>query len=400
MIERRATPRRPAWSGLIGPLLAAVLAAGCAANSNSEGNTATVAATTVVTPMATSISASGGAWVTVAMGQLDQPLNTFWQLFYRPAGSTTWSNQVEATAVATNGGIALAPTGGNGVMVGVVPSDLLTFTPIIVTDDGGRSWQDGLIDAGLAKTPDSLASDGAGRTLALTGDSTTAKVLSSAHGLSTWQTVTAEAQLAATPAGRRCGLTALTAVTYTATTPLVAGNCSNPGITGVFALRSGRWQAAGPPTAPGSPVQVLGLRTQATVTTGLFATTSAADSPDLTAAWSIDGGQHWTESPRLLLAGSQQITSFGPAGGSGVFALVADPDGTDRLYTITTPGRTWSQLPPPPAGTATLAITTPGQPQALAVNNTKLTVWTLTPNSRQWTTTQTVPVNIQFGSSS
>ena len=282
----------------------------------------------------------------------------------------------------------------------MVPSDLLTFTPIIATDDSGRSWQDGLIDAGLAKTPDSLASDGAGRTLALTGDNTTAKVLSSAHGLSNWQTVTAEAQLAATPAGRRCGLTALTAVTYAGTTPLVAGNCSNSGVSGVFVLRSGGWQAAGPPTAPASPVQVLGLRTQAAVVTGLFATTNAADAGDLTAAWSIDGGQHWTESPSLPLAGPQRIKSFGPADGSGVFVLVANPDDTDRLYTITAPGRTWRQLPPPPAGTATLAITTPGQPQALAVNNTKLTVWTLAPNTHQWTKTETIPVNIQFGSSS
>jgi hypothetical protein len=395
MIGRRATPRRGASSWLIAPLVAVVLASGCAANSP-----APVTATTVVTPQATSIRASGGTWVTVAMGQLDQPLNTFWQLFYRPTGSTRWSNQVEATAVATNGGIALAPAGGNTVMVGVVPTDLLTFTPIIASGDGGRSWQDGLIDAGLAKTPDSLASDGAGRTLALTGDNTSGKVLLSAHDLSIWQTVIAEAQLAATPAGRRCGLTALTAVTYAGTTPVVAGNCSNPGVSGVFALRSGSWQAAGPPTAPTSPVQVLGLRTNAGVTTGLFATTSAADAGHLTAAWTIDGGQHWTESPSLPLAGSQRITSFGPADGSGVFVLIANPDGINRVYTITAPGRTWSQLPPPPAGTATLAVTTPGQPQALAVHNTELTVWALAPGSHQWTKTQTIPVNIQYGSSS
>ena len=62
------------------------------------------------TPLATSVPAGGGTWATVAMGDLGQPLNTFWQLLFRPAG-TMWSDHVEATAVATNGGLVLASGG-------------------------------------------------------------------------------------------------------------------------------------------------------------------------------------------------------------------------------------------------------------------------------------------------
>ncbi len=92
------------------------------------------------------------------MGRLDEPLNTFWQLFYRPNGAVAWSNQVEATATATNGGLVLA-SAGPSLMVGVRPSVNLKFTPLISTSNGGRSWSDGLVTKGLAARPDALASD-------------------------------------------------------------------------------------------------------------------------------------------------------------------------------------------------------------------------------------------------
>ena len=99
------------------------------------------------------------------MGRLDEPLNTFWQLFYRPNGSVPWSNRVEATATATNGGLVLA-SAGPSLLVGVRPSVDLTFTPLISTTNGGRSWSDGLVAKELAARPDALATT-AGHALAL-----------------------------------------------------------------------------------------------------------------------------------------------------------------------------------------------------------------------------------------
>lgn len=113
------------------------------------------------TPLATSVQVGGSTWATVAMGDLNQPLNTFWQLMFRPEGSSTWSDRVEATAVATNGGLAMA-TSASSLIVGVRPSDDLTFSPLISTTDSGRSWSNGLLDQGLAARPRSLAEGPAG----------------------------------------------------------------------------------------------------------------------------------------------------------------------------------------------------------------------------------------------
>ena len=104
--------RRWARRWFTAAVLAVMAAGGCSAGGNATDSAATAAAATLPTPLATSLGGPAGTWASVAMGQLDEPLNTFWQLLYRPAGGTRWSNQVEATVVATNGGIVLAPLGG------------------------------------------------------------------------------------------------------------------------------------------------------------------------------------------------------------------------------------------------------------------------------------------------
>src|SRR6202044_1134660 len=99
------------------------------------------AAPALATPMITSVPTLAGTWATLPMGRLDEVLNTFWQLFWRPASATAWSNQVEATATATNGGLVLATNSGTELAVGIRPSSYLTFTPIVYTTDEGKTWQ-------------------------------------------------------------------------------------------------------------------------------------------------------------------------------------------------------------------------------------------------------------------
>jgi len=96
---------------------------------------------------------------------------------------------------------------------------------------------------------------------------------------------------------------------------------------------------------------------------------------------------------------NQRITSFGPADGAGLFVLFSDPTPSEQLDLITGPSSSWSRLPQPPGQTATVAITAGSPPQALAVNDTILTVWTLTSSPGGWSKSQTIPVTIQFGSS-
>ncbi len=198
------------------------------------------------TPLATSVRAGGGTWATVAMGDLTQPLNTFWQLMFRPDGSSTWSDRVEATAVATNGGLVMA-TGANSLMVGVRPSNDLTFSPLISTTNGGRSWSNGLLDQGLAARPRSLAEGPGGNVLAVVEGDGGAEVVRSTDNLSTWRPLTTVHALASSAAGRACNPGAITSVGYLSSTAVVGASCQHPGKAGISC--PGRWPA--PPFPPG-----------------------------------------------------------------------------------------------------------------------------------------------------
>ena len=155
------------------------------------------------TPLATSVQAGGGTWATVAMGDLGQPLDTFWQLLFRPSGASSWSDRVEATAVATNGGLVLA-SGSDSLVVGVRPSNDLTFSPLISTSNGGRSWSNGLLNQGLVSRPQALAS-ARRRALAIVQGGEGAQVLRDTKDSSAWQPVTTVRALASTPSSRACG---------------------------------------------------------------------------------------------------------------------------------------------------------------------------------------------------
>ena len=233
--RRRGVARAVA---LVSSAFATILLAACGSSVRSPDRSA---APSIPTPLATSIQTSAGTWATVAMGRLDEPLNTFWQLLFRPSGSASWSNQVKATAVATNGGLVLASPGGRGLLVGVRPTNLLTFSPLIYTSDAGRSWSTGLLADGLAERPDALAADSASRMLALVNARAEAQVLASTGGPSRWRTSVTTRTLASTAAGRLCGLSRITAVGYMTETPLAGASCSRPGVLGIFAIPVGTW---------------------------------------------------------------------------------------------------------------------------------------------------------------
>ena len=138
--------------------------------------------------------------------------DNFWQLFVRPAGSTAW-RLVTPPGVADNGGLVVAGTGGQSLITAFRPSQYLTFTPLTVTRDGGRAWSPaGPLSGGLANVPDALAAEpGTGQLLALL---TSGTVEVAAPGYARWHRL-ASGHLASTPAGPRCGLRAVTAVTST-----------------------------------------------------------------------------------------------------------------------------------------------------------------------------------------
>jgi hypothetical protein len=400
VIARAVLWRRLSQRGVlvtVSALAAGVLAA-CSGGGSSARTSASAAAPSLPTPLATSLHSAAGIWATVPMGHLDEPLNTFWQLFFRPAGSASWSNQVQATATGTNGGLILASVHGGAVIVGVRPSNLLTFSPLISTADGGRSWSTGLLSGGLAARPDSLAANSPSQTLALANGDGGAQVQAATNGLSAWRTAITTPALASTAAGRACALASITAVAYLGADPLVGGSCARPGVVGVFVERAGSWQllSVTPPRslAP-ARVEVLALRSAGGGVQALLAvSTGSGDS--LVVTW-YEHGQ-WVASRPLALSASEHVSSYGPAAGDGIFVLLTGSSGARRLAVASSPGAAWQQLAPPPAGTATLAFAGGSSVDALAVNDTVLTVWSLTSPARAWSRRQTIDVPIEFGS--
>jgi hypothetical protein len=342
------------------------------------------------------------------MGLLGQPLNTFWQLFFRPAGAATWSDRVGATATATNGGLVLASAVGQPLLAAVRPSNLLRFSPLIATTDG-HAWEDGLVPGGLDATPGALATAPGGRSLALVGGGAGARVLASAGDISRWTTLGTARGLAAAPAGRACGPSSLTAVALLAglssatEVPMVGAACSRPGVVGIFTIGAQTWRADAP-VVPAAlrrgRVTALSLRATEDGLTALLGVENGT-STVVVAAWTSGDGTKWTESPALVLSRGAHLDSFGPTDGTGSFVLSTDRGGVTSLATIDGPADGWGHLPPPPRQTATVAFdSTPAAATvALAPQGTTLTVWSLAPGGRDWTEARILHVALTFNSS-
>jgi hypothetical protein len=386
------------WLALL--LAAMILAAGCG-KARAEH---TAAATLAPPSLSTSLVTSAGTWAVVPMG--GSP--AFWQLVRYSAGS--WSIETPP-GVADNGGLVLAGQGGHSLVAGFRPSADLTFSPLAITADGGRAWSTGILNAGLADVPDALAARADGHLLAVLRNGVAEQSASSA-GTSGWSKLTSRDVLAASPAGQRCDLGTLTAAAFgTAGLPLLAGTCGRPGVAGIFTPvagtgdgaagvaggAAGTWRAAGPalPTAlAGRAVTTLRLATSAGQTLALLAAGSGRVASVL-AAWTTDGGAHWTLGPPLSLGGAY-VRSSGLGAAGAVWLVLSNGD----AETINAPGGSWRGLPALPAGTAALAMSSSGQFDALATHGATLTAWRLDARAMTWNIAQTIDVPIQYGSSS
>lgn len=374
------------------PRRVALTLALCAAVTGCGGTARSPAGTAAGPPLspATSLAGEGAAWAVVPMGAASGP-NEFWQLFTLPTSGGRWS-LVTPPYVPTNGALALAGPAGPAVTVGVRPALGLRYSPLTTTTDTGHHWTALPSAPGLASVPDALASSG-GQLLALNRDG---RAELTRGGTAAWTTLTTDHALAATPAGRGCGLAGLTAAAFSPTAqPLLGGVCTRPGVAGIFERIGETWRAAGPslPAALAHhTTEVLRLtRTSSGITALLAAGTGRTAT--LIAGWSADNG-HWTLSPPLPLRGRHVMSaSFG----GGAAALVLSGNHGE---TLTSPTATWRPLPPLPyARTVTLALPPSGGTTALAATGSTLTIWRLTPTQTAWAKAQVIHVPIQYGSS-
>jgi len=365
---------------------AATALLGLTACASASAKVTTTSAPVATVPLATSLVTAQGGWATMVMGGSAASDNNFWQLFVRDPGASTWS-LVTPPGVADNGGLVAAGS-ATSLLIGFRPSQDLAFSPLASSDNAGKTWSTGLLDASLADVPDALSTGPGGQQLALLSDGTID--VGSASG--TWSTLTTLKALAASAPGRACGLEDVTAVSFWGDgSYVVAGSCARAGAVGVFRDTGGTWEAAGPdlPTAS-ARVEVLRL-------SGTTALLQAG--PDLFAAW-LNGTQ-WTVSQALPGAGTVQASGFGP-GDDTVWVLL----GGGRAATIINGPNGWSELPRVPSGTAVLVAPGPGTAartetiswQAMTVSGSGLTVWQL--KAASWTKAQVINVPIHYGSSS
>jgi hypothetical protein len=389
-----------------GPVIAAavlaVLAvlAGCGSSPGASGPGGPARSAPAVPLDLSLVDPGGTSWAVVEMGGASAQQENFWQVLVRPAAAATWRLATPA-GVADNGGVVVASPSAGALLAGFRPSQDLTFSPLAATSDAGARWAPGgPVSGGLADVPGALAAGPGGELLAVTGGGD-AELGTGPGAGARWTRLATVRGLAATAAGRACGLTAITAAAFTAAGgPLLGGTCATPGVVGVFAWRDGTWQAA-VPARPAAlrdrDVQVLRLGGSM----ALLAVGRGAHA-DVIAAWLAGGGSQWRLSPPLPAgsgAGRPAVrsASLWPGGAAG---LVLAGSRGERGATIAGPGAAWAVLPALPAGTATLARGAGGTLEALAVARSAMAAWRLGGAVPGWTPFQQVRVPIPYGSSS
>jgi len=374
-------------------LVALVLSA---CSSGATGGTPSDDRTQVAVPLASSFAGAGTSWAIVAMGHLDDPANTFWQMLYRSEGSSLWK-LATPPGVASNGGLVASTSSSGTVTAGFEPSQDLQFSPLGQTADRGASWSQGVLPGALAAVPDALATSTSHHYLALlrTGGG---EIVANGGDLTTWTTVARLTTLSADPSTSACRVTGLTAVAYaTNGDPLAGTACAHGSTPGIFELVDGAWRSVGPrlPTPTATPTRVLRLLetpagVAALVSTGTGTTTA------LVALWSPVGTGHWMASNALPL-GVRSLTSTGdtPAGG---LVIATAGSGQQAAAVITPSSRQWLQLATPPTGTSAVVAGPDGTLEALIVDQSTLRVDSS--GAGGWHRTQTLDVPIQYGSSS
>ncbi len=337
------------------------------------------------------------------MGRLGDPLNTFWQLFFRPYGRSDW-NLVTPPGVADNGGFAASPGPDGSIAVVFDPNNLLTFSPFAVSSDEGTKWSAGLIPFGIAPVPDVLtAPSSPDSQLAAIEDGGSTVAMGTASETS-WPTIYTRTELAASGPGRSCGVGKLTALAASGNGELVGSDCTTPGVVGIFQDASGvpggrTLQLVGPKLAPSDgEFSVLRLSEQGGRVVALI--DSRRGSVNVLYGLSGVGQPYaWSYSEALPLPSRAVIVSsgFGP-NGTLVVETKSPTGALEAAVTRTNVETAWQYLPSLPAGTESVSVSADGKVDALSASLSELTDWELVDGA--WAKNQVLIVPIQYGSSS
>jgi hypothetical protein len=351
---------------------------------------------TVRAPLDAAMTTSSGTWVDLAMGDLGDLQNTFWQLLYLSPGGARFA-LVTPPGFADNGGI-VSVQAGKDLVSGFQANQQIHFSPLASSTDGGRSWSPGILSSPLAVVPDALAGTPSGRVVALGGNDGD-EVVSDAAGLSSWQRVVTQRRLAS--AAKACGVGHLSALAFAPGGELLVGaSCTRSGEVGVLEDTGGNWRLAGPRLGANgsrSTAAVLRLRSFTGGVAALVAL-NAQNSTELLGT-RLSGRGGWSKPVALGLGRGEEMSSSAVSGDGGLAVLVSSPDGA-RAEVLRAGAGSWTELPRPPRETAALAFEGGGAVDALAVDHSRLTVYRLGVKETGWQRSQVMQVPIQYGSSS
>jgi hypothetical protein len=372
------------WAAL--PALAAAAVIGLAMTGDAAG-----AVRPPATPVSASTTTSAGSSVVLAMGHLRDPLNTFWELFLRPAGASSWKLQTPP-GVASNGGLVLAASPSGSVTVGFLPSQQLTFSPLAQSSDGGAKWSPGELPSALTPAPDALAVGATGDVLALVGS----RMLGSTGDLGAWSTVTTTGALRA--AASSCGVQKVTAVAYNpAGQPLLGLSCAHGGQIGILVSAS-TWHAIGPSLGNGASAVTRLVRTPAGVA-GL-AQVQAGTRASVVAFWGNGSTAAWAGSATLSVPAGWSVKATATGGGSGEgLAVLLGSGEARRVAVVAGPGASWVTLPAAPRGASAVSVIGT-EVDTFVVASSKLGVWASHVGAAGWSRSASLTVPVPYGSSS
>jgi hypothetical protein len=386
-----AARRIVAAIGAVG--LGAGVLAGCGTSSATASGDVSAPSGPAI-PLTSSSVIGTTTWATLAVGHLDDPLNTFWQLL--TLNGAHWS-LATPPGVASNGGLVAAavPT---SVLAGFGPSQDLQFSPLALTADQGSSWQAGVLPTGVSLVPDALAQGAGGEALALLSTAGGKVVAGNTGNLSTWTAVVTASALRRQSGLADCHLRSLTAVAVDAHgSTLVGGWCARGGRAGLFTPSSDGWMSAGPglPASSG-PTEVVRLD-QTVAGTAALVSAGGGTTTRLFAMWSTNGLGPWTVSAGLPLDGAS-LLSTGVTGAGGFVVSTRRGSAAPSASTVGPTESPWKSLPPLPSGTTSVTAGPGGSYDALVPVQSTLSVYGL--GTSGWSRVQTLRVPVQYGSSS
>ncbi|MEI8051623.1 MAG: hypothetical protein WCI12_09335 [Actinomycetes bacterium] len=195
------------------------------------------------------VGVHGEATVVVAMGHFGNDEDRFFETF-----TSSGSGFILTTpkGAATNGGIIVSsPRADLSAVLPYFRFRATAISPLV----SGRQVHGGEVVPGLAPWPTSVSMNGS---LAVVTDR--GEVVGAADASRRLRRITTLRELSATTAGRRCGLTALTAVVVEDDQSIaVGGRCRHSGASGIFERRVGSKQWSGLPALSPSPSSVIRL---------------------------------------------------------------------------------------------------------------------------------------------